>query len=229
VRTYSSSNPTVDTVSPRAQKLFAGDVSFLAAELGHRDGALAFQKANHRRHGMLGWNRDAYMNVIRRDQATLDNLALPLPSQRVKNRTQLLENPPEVGFFRRRLGRNPTWYRVSNPSLNGIGFDRFQALHPLLVGHQATWRGFHSRNGQTFSSLTGRTSGLPIELSESRSPQLLFDPKQLARKIRHKTNWWAHQARACTPSKFANASPNKPNSAPPGHKQTGAQEISSDQ
>jgi DDE family transposase len=36
------------------------------------------------------------------------------------------------------------------------------------VGHQATWRGFYtlkdSRNGQTYSSLTGRTSGLPIEL-----------------------------------------------------------------
>ena len=33
------------------------------------------------------------------------------------------------------------------------------------VGHQATWRGFYtlkdSRNGQTCSSLTGRTSGLP--------------------------------------------------------------------
>ena len=33
-----------------------------------------------------------------------------------------------------------------------------------LWGHQATWRGFYSRNGQTSSSLTGRTSGLPIEL-----------------------------------------------------------------
>ncbi len=37
---------------------------------------------------------------------------------------------------------------------------------PLLyVGHQATWRGFYtpndSRNGQTCSGLTGRTSGLP--------------------------------------------------------------------
>src|SRR5207249_4899140 len=38
--------------------------------------------------------------------------------------------------------------------------------------HQATWRGFYtrkdSRNGQTFSSLTGRTSGLPISVTEPR-------------------------------------------------------------
>src|SRR3989442_1212816 len=31
--------------------------------------------------------------------------------------------------------------------------------------HQATWRGFYSGNGQTSSSLTGPTSGLPIELN----------------------------------------------------------------
>jgi len=39
-------------------------------------------------------------------------------------------------------------------------------LNPLLVVHQATWRGFYSRNGQTCSSLTGRTSGLPVELPD---------------------------------------------------------------
>src|SRR6202044_1048629 len=35
--------------------------------------------------------------------------------------------------------------------------------------HQATWRGFYSGNGQTSSSLTGRTSGLPIQLWKART------------------------------------------------------------
>src|SRR5438270_6319496 len=62
------------------------------------------------------------------------------------------------------------WARIRrdtcSPILNGIGFDKVQALHPLLVVHQATWRGFYSWNGQTSSSLTGRTSGLPVELPD---------------------------------------------------------------
>jgi hypothetical protein len=75
---------------------------------------------------------------------------------------------PIVCEFARRWLSAVVWARIRfgtcSPILNGIGFDKFQALHPLLVGHQATWRGFYSRNGQTSSSLTGRTSGLPIEL-----------------------------------------------------------------
>src|SRR3982751_5350416 len=37
-------------------------------------------------------------------------------------------------------------------------------MNPPHRGHQATWGGFYSRNGQTCSSLTGRTSGLPHQL-----------------------------------------------------------------
>src|SRR5437660_12286631 len=66
-----------------------------------------------------------------------------------------------------------------SPIWNGIGSDKRLTLHPLLVGfHQATWRGFYtrkdSRNGQTFSSLTGRTSGLPVSVTEgdSRRPAI---------------------------------------------------------
>ena len=64
-----------------------------------------------------------------------------------------------------------------SPIWNGLGSDKRLTLHPLLVGfHQATWRGFYtrkdSRNGQTFSSLTGRTSGLPISVrSDSDLPR----------------------------------------------------------
>ena len=93
---------------------------------------------------------------------TLDNSALLLLRQRVKYRTQLLTSLPEDGF------PPVVWTRIPrgtcSPILNGIDFDEFQTFNPLLVGHQATWRGLYSRNGQTFSSLTGRTSGLPLQL-----------------------------------------------------------------
>src|SRR4051812_13024163 len=42
-------------------------------------------------------------------------------------------------------------------------------MNPPHRGHQATWGGFYSRNGQTCSSLTGRTSGLPHQLGTIQS------------------------------------------------------------
>ena len=78
-------------------EVLAGEVPFLATEPGHSDRALAFQKPDHRRHRVLGWNRDAHVHVVRH-QMTLDNLALLLPSQRVENRTQLLAGVAEDGF-----------------------------------------------------------------------------------------------------------------------------------
>ena len=48
---------------------------------------------------------------------------------------------------------------------SGIGFRTDPTLDPPLVGHQATWGGSYSRNGQTCSSRTGRTSGLPNSVS----------------------------------------------------------------
>src|SRR5271165_1967356 len=47
--------------------------------------------------------------------------------------------------------------------------DKALTWDPLLEGHQATWRGFYSCIGQTYSSLTSRTSGLPIELTEAEA------------------------------------------------------------
>src|SRR5712691_9291378 len=80
---------------------------------------------------------------------------------------------PKIAF-RRRLGTNTT----CSPIWNGLGSDKRLTLHPLLVGfHQATWRGFYtrkdSRNGQTFSSLTGRTSGLPVLVTPADGSQSL--------------------------------------------------------
>jgi len=93
-------------------------------------------------------------------QVPLNNLALLLLRQRMKDRTQLLTSLPEDGFP---PSFGHEYYVVlAVPFLNGMGFDKFQAFSPLFVGHQATWRGFHSCNGQTSSCLTGRTSGLSI-------------------------------------------------------------------
>src|SRR4051795_2994513 len=45
-------------------------------------------------------------------------------------------------------------------------------MNPPHRGHQATWGGFYSRNGQTCSSLTGRTSGLPHQLERRWNEKL---------------------------------------------------------
>src|SRR5262249_37078775 len=59
------------------------------------------------------------------------------------------------------------WARIPrgtcSPTWSGLGFDKHLTLILLRVGHQATWGGSYSRNGQTSSSLTGRTSGLLFE------------------------------------------------------------------
>jgi hypothetical protein len=56
--------------------------------------------------------------------------------------------------------------------------------------HQATWRGFCSRNGQTCSSLTGRTSGLRIELCKrwpvGRVPRLSSKSASIYSKLRNR-------------------------------------------
>src|SRR6266851_2469604 len=46
-------------------EVLAGEVSFFTAQASDRDGALPFQKADHRCHRVLGWNRYAHMDVIR--------------------------------------------------------------------------------------------------------------------------------------------------------------------
>src|SRR5262249_8904459 len=48
------------------------------------------------------------------------------------------------------------WARIQrgtcSPTWSGLGFDKHLTLILLRVGHQATWGGSYSRNGQTFSS-----------------------------------------------------------------------------
>jgi hypothetical protein len=64
------------------------------------------------------------------------------------------------------------------------------------VVHQATWRGVYSRNGQTSSSLAGRTSGLPIELVGKDRAEL--PPTQIGRALKELDIEWigAHSAQA---------------------------------
>jgi hypothetical protein len=142
-------------------EVLPGKVSFFALQASNRDGALSFQEPDHGGHRVLGRNSNAHVHMVRHEMP-FQNLALLLPSQRMKDRTQLPADlakdglPPPLGHE----------YDVvlCSPISNGIGSDKAQTLHPLLGVHQGTGRGFYSRNGQTFSSRTGRTSGLPIEL-----------------------------------------------------------------
>src|SRR5262249_54491003 len=70
------------------------------------------------------------------------------------------------GYSQRSLSA-VVWARIPrgtcSPTWSGLGFDKHLTLIRLRVGHQATWGGSYSWNGQTSSSLTGRTSGLLFE------------------------------------------------------------------
>src|SRR5580704_4198891 len=72
-----------------------------------------------------------------------------------------------------------TQYGTCSPTLNGIGFDKVQTILSSSfrwLYHQATLRRILCWNGQTSSSLTGRTSGLPkTELeTPAHGPSLRF-------------------------------------------------------
>src|ERR1700740_3673017 len=88
------------------------------------------------------------------------DLALLLPSQSVENLPQMTTCLPE-DHFAPSLGDKHNMIFTVPPS-SGIGFGKGQTLHPPFKdSHQATLRRILCLNGQTSSSLTGRTSGLP--------------------------------------------------------------------
>src|SRR4029077_15101108 len=64
------------------------EVPLLAAQTGYGDGALPFQKPDHRGHRVLGRNCDTHMHMVRQ-QVPFHNLALFLPGQSVENLSQL--------------------------------------------------------------------------------------------------------------------------------------------
>jgi hypothetical protein len=70
------------------------EVPLLAAHSGYGDRALPFEKPDHRSHRVLGGNRDTHMHVIRH-QMTIENLALFLPGQRMKDFSQVSACFPE--------------------------------------------------------------------------------------------------------------------------------------
>ena len=59
-------------------EMLAREVPLFPAQSGYGDGALPFQKSDHRSDRMLGGNGDTHMHVIRH-QMTIENLALFLP------------------------------------------------------------------------------------------------------------------------------------------------------
>ena len=82
---------------PAGPEMLAREVPLLTAQPGDSDGALPFQKPDHRRDRMLRRNRDAHMHMVWQ-QVALDNLALLLLSQRMKDRSQLSTRLAEDGF-----------------------------------------------------------------------------------------------------------------------------------
>ena len=59
---------------PTGPEMLAREVSLLAAESGHRKGALPLQEPDHRSDRMLRGNRNAHMHVVRHQMA-FENLA----------------------------------------------------------------------------------------------------------------------------------------------------------
>ena len=87
-RTCSNSKPTVDTAYPRvppSPKMLPCEIALLAAKLpSHGNGALPFEKTNHRSYRVLRGTRDTHMNMIRK-QMPFQNLTFFLLRQRMKN------------------------------------------------------------------------------------------------------------------------------------------------
>ena len=69
-------------------EMLAREIPLLAAQSGYGNGALPFEKPDHRGHRMLGGNGDAHMHMVRHQMA-IQNLALFLPGQSVEDFSQL--------------------------------------------------------------------------------------------------------------------------------------------
>ena len=72
------------TASP---EMLAREVSFFTGSARDRDGTLAFQKPDHRRHRVLRWDRDAHVNMVWHP-VSLNDLALLLLGQGVEDCAQ---------------------------------------------------------------------------------------------------------------------------------------------
>ena len=74
--------------------MFTREVSLLSAQSGNGNGALPFQKPDHRGDRLLGRNRDAHMHMGWH-QVSFQNLTLLLLRQRVEDRAQLTPDGAE--------------------------------------------------------------------------------------------------------------------------------------
>ena len=146
-----------DRVAPGPEVL-AGAVALLASELpGTCNGALALQEPEPLRHGILGRNGDTHMDLLGHDMAR-DDLTLFLAGQCVEDRAQRLPDLP--------LQLLPPSLGNKDDVILAIPSGMRQAL--ITVFHESAFgllikppEEDYSRIGQTSSSHTGRTSGLP--------------------------------------------------------------------
>ena len=82
------------TASP---EMLAREVSLFTGQAGDSDGTLPFQKSDHGRHWMLGWNRDTHVDMVWHE-VPLNNLALLLFGQGVEDCAQLPPRLAKDGF-----------------------------------------------------------------------------------------------------------------------------------
>src|SRR5438132_10093671 len=78
-------------------EMLAREIPFLAAQPGNRNGALPFEKPDHRSHRVLGGNGDAHVHMVRH-QMPFENLAFLLPRQPMENLSQMSACLTEDGF-----------------------------------------------------------------------------------------------------------------------------------
>ena len=76
-------------------EMFAREVSFLPRELSRdRNGTLPLEKPHDGRHGILRWDLDAHVHVVRH-QVPMHDPTLLLPSQLVEDSAELLPDAPK--------------------------------------------------------------------------------------------------------------------------------------
>ena len=116
-------------------EMLAREIPFLAAQPGNRNGALPFEKPDHRSHRVLGgeW-RCTCAHGPASDALRESGIPFAAPAHG--------KSVPDVGVSDRRWLFAAVWARIQHgtcsPIWNGIGSGKALSLILLIVGHQAT-------------------------------------------------------------------------------------------
>src|SRR5947207_2259232 len=91
-------------------EMLAREIPFLAAQPGNRNGALPFEKPDHRSHRVLGGNGDAHVHMVRH-QMPFENLAFLFAAPAHG------KSVPDVGVSDRRWLSAAVWARIQHGTL----------------------------------------------------------------------------------------------------------------